>query len=233
MRPSEASTTSSRGGADAAEQRRGELARRGERHGVAHGEGAADLREAGQHVERVVLAQHERLDEGLGAHHLRALDVRRHVDVEDASDPSGAPGDLRPLDLGLVEPVAQHRPLGHQHRTVGPGDVAAHRRERAQPEGVAVGEVGRQRVGRPVDLPAGPGRHEGHRRVVLPGRRVGQLPPPGQRRRRGAGLVAGALDLVDRGDLDGDRHLLQRGDEVGERGAVGVVDQGHVGERVG
>ena len=64
------------------------------------------------------------------------------------------------------------------------------------------------------------------------GARVGQLPLPGQRRRRGAGLVAGALDLVDRGDLDGHRHVLQRSDEVGERGAVGVVDQGHVGERV-
>ncbi len=173
-----------RGRSDAPEQGRGELAARRQRERVAHRQGARHLPEGRQHVERVVLAQHDRLHEGLGAHRLRALDVRLHVDVEDPGDPAGAARHLRTLDLGLVQAVAQHRSLGHQHGAVVAGDVAADRNQRADAERLALGEVGCERLRRPVDLPLLAGRREPDGGLVLPRVGVGHLPAPGQGGRR-------------------------------------------------
>jgi hypothetical protein len=219
-----------RGGAHPPEEGGGELARRGEGQRVVDGQRARDLAEGRQHLAGVVLAQHDRLDEGLGAHGLGPGDVRRLVDVEDAGDATGAAGHLGALDLGLVEPVAQDRSLGHEHGTVGTGDVAARGRERAQPEGVALGEVGDEVVGRPRHSPGAPvpALGERHRGLVLPRRAVRDLPAPGERG-VGASLL---LDRRDVDDVDRDRDLVERGDEVGEGRPYALVDERDLPERV-
>ena len=213
-------------GTDPTQQRGGELPGRRERQRVPHGQCSRDLPERRQHVEGVVLAQHERLHEGLGSHRLRALDVRRRVHVEDARDAACAAGHLRSLDLGLVEPVAQDGALGHQHRTALAGDVPAARGEGPQAQRVAVGQVGDEGGGGPVDPPPGLARHQRDRGVVLPRLEVGELPAPGQRRGRGG------LGLLDREHLHRDRDVAQRLHQVGEAGPVCLVGEGHLAERV-